>query len=455
MVGAVAGGLGLAACSGCDSPAEQAPTSGADAGAPDVALADAARDVGYLQTDLLPADQWAPIPGFPQECGERIARDPNTAVPQLDWKPCSAKWGPGCKRIDNTWSKWPYRAIGPGREETLRRVDGKPRLSYTRTEWVDNLRFSRSYSVLENVGGERIAAMGVAPQKSGKECSGRLFAGRDTFAVAASLNRSEHLAISPTSGTPKLVGYNIPLDGVLSVADGPDMRAFLSPGFAFYATEGLATAIYDADKRMVVLANESGKGVAVVPHVDAGEGALALLRDGSGSPVRVGYVRTDGSYAPLFDAEAAHYITGMTLDRGVTPPQIVWTEARNEGGFFASTELWTSPFAMNSAGITKRLVAKDAFAPGVSLIAVSADRGRALFRNGLRSARVVRLSDGMGWNLQADSGEAFREIAGIADDEAWLFVTQPDPVVETLPAETGLLRVRIDDLGPPTVPRGF
>jgi len=457
MVGAVAVGLGLAACSGCNSPPEPSPASGADAGAPDVALADAARDVGYLQTDLLPADQWAPIPGLPQECGERIALDPNTAVPKLDWKPCSAKWGPGCKRVDNTWSKWPYGSISPGLDEVVRRLNGTIRVSYLRTEWKDHLNFDRSYSVIEDAQGRRLAAMGVAPPKSGLSCSGRMFLGKDSVAAAAAGRAGrtqEFLAVGPRSLPPKLTAHVTPLVD-FEITD-PFLVTLGTRGQVFYAGDPPSTAIYDPSSRKLTRPKtDAGKLLDVFPYTAAEEGALTIGNDAAGYPLRVGYMSPEGVHSPLFEAEPAHYVTGLTLDRGVDPPQIVWTEARDEGGSFASTELWTSPFATTAAGIAKRLVAKDAFAPGFGFIGVSADRGRALFRNGIQSARVVRLSDGMGWSLQADAGEAFPNIAGIGDDEAWIFVTQPDPKVDNLPGETGLLRARIDDLGPPTVPRGF
>jgi hypothetical protein len=457
MVGIITGGFGLAACSGCKSPPEQAPASGADAGAPEGAVADAARDVGYLETDLLPADQWAPIPGLPQECGERIALDPNTAVPKLDWKPCSAKWGPGCKRVDNTWSKWPYGALGGGPDEPIRRVNGTIRISYIRTEWKDNIHFDRSYSVIEDAQGRRQAAMGVAPAKSGLECSGRVYLGKDGVAAAAAGRAGrtqEFLAVGPRSLPPKLTAHVTPLVD-FEITD-PSLVTLGTRGHVFYSGDPPSTAIYDPSNRKLSIPKTDGaKLLDVFPYVAADEGVLTIGYDGAGYPLRVGYMAPDGTHSPLFQSSAQHYLTGLTLDRGVDPPQIVWTEARNEGGLFASTELWTSPFAMTAAGIAKRLVAKDDFGPGFGFVYLSADRGRALFRNGTHSARLVRLADGMGWSLTADPGEAFTEIAGLADDDAWLFVTQEDPKVQNLPRETAILRARFDDLGPPTVPRGF
>ena len=460
MVGIITGGFGLAACSGCKSPPEQAPASGADAGAGEAAVADAARDVGYLETDLLPADQWAPIPGLPQECGERIALDPNTAVPKLDWKPCSAKWGPGCRRVDNTWSKWPYGALGGGFDEPVRRngKGGAIRISYSRIEWLDgNINFARAYFVIEELSGERSVALGLAPGKSGLDCSGRPFLGSQTVALAAAGRAGrtqEFLAVGPRSLPPKLTAHVTPLVD-FEITD-PFLVTLGTQGHVFYGGDPPSTAIYDpSNRRLTIPKTDGGKLLDVFPYAAADEGVLTIGYDSAGYPLRVGYMAPDGTYSPLFQASPQHYVTGLTLDRGVDPPQIVWTEARDEGGVFASTELWTSPFATTAAGVAKRLVAKDDFGPGFGFVYVSADRGRALFRNGIHSARLVRLSDGMGWSLTADPGEAFTEIAGLADDDAWLFVTQEDPKVQNLPRETAILRARFDDLGPPTVPRGF
>lgn len=422
IAGTVGGALGLAACSGCKSPPEQAPAGATDGGAPEAAVLDAARDVGYMQTDLLPANQWAPIPGFPQECGERIALDPNTAVPKLDWKPCSAKWGPGCKRVDNTWSKWPYGAVGGGPDEPVRRVNGAIRVSYLRTEWKDNTYFDRSYSVLEDAHGNRLAAMGIAPKKSGQECSGRLFLGKDMVAAAAGGRpgrTQEYLSLGPPSIPPRLDSHAMALTSFELGNDIPFLVTLGTRGHVFYSGDPASTAIYDPTTRKLTLPKtDAGKRLDVFPYAAAEEGTLTIGYDGAGYPLRVGYMSPDGTHAPLFEASPQHYVTGMTLDRGVDPPQIVWTEARDEGGSFASTELWTSPFATSAMGIAKRLVAKDDYAPGFGFVGVSADRGRALFRNGRSSVRLVRLADGMGWNLQADPGEAFGEIGGLADAPA-------------------------------------
>jgi len=199
---------------------------------------------------------------------------------------------------------------------------------------------------------------------------------------------------------------------------------------------------------------DGAKRLNALAYAGADEGAVTMIPTGdrfSG----LGYIDPAGNHSSLLQAQPKHNINAVTVDRGADPQQMVWIEAQSDGGDFLSTEIWTSPLAKTSAGIQRRLVAKDPYGSGFTLAALVADRGLVVFKNGLQSARLVRLSDGKGWTIPADTDHNVSEIMGITDDSVWLLVSKRDAMVPDVTEPTAIQRVRLDSLGDPTVPSGL
>lgn len=435
----------LAAC----RTSEPAPASIA----PDAGRVDAGADSEppYVENPLLPASLWKPIPGLPHDCPDRIAIDPNAAVPPLEWKAC-ASGRVGCERVDANWSPRIYQGVYAIGGEPIRRLGGRSYITFMRQEVISPGRYSRQVLTVLDSSGRRLFAKGHVPDA----CVGDSLAtagGMILNAIPAN-GRNEHLIFS-SWGAPNELRADTLDRNAMSTRGYPTLVHGSAAGAIFFYTENpQSTAIYDSEGRKVILAMDGAKRLNALAYAGADEGAVTMIPTGdrfSG----LGYIDPAGNHSSLLQAQPKHNINAVTVDRGADPQQMVWIEAQSDGGDFLSTEIWTSPLAKTSAGIQRRLVAKDPYGSGFTLAALVADRGLVVFKNGLQSARLVRLSDGKGWTIPADTDHNVSEIMGITDDSVWLLVSKRDAMVPDVTEPTAIQRVRLDSLGDPTVPSGL
>ena len=71
------------------------------------------------------------------------------------------------------------------------------------------------------------------------------------------------------------------------------------------------------------------------------------------------------------------------------------------------------------------------------------------------SARVIRLSDGKGWKLQAEPGDGIPDVLGFDDESVWVSIVKDNPALSGLGSANGILRMRLDSLGEPTLSNGL
>ncbi len=116
-------------------------------------------------------------------------------------------------------------------------------------------------------------------------------------------------------------------------------------------------------------------------------GYLAILGD---VPPRLGFVPDGGVARTIVRAPEGRYVTFYSVDRK-NGNSISWYEKDQETG---ELTLYSSPFATDEAGIVRRPVAKLArLAFGV------ANAGYFAYTVRENAMRVLRLSDGLGWDL--------------------------------------------------------
>lgn len=443
------GAWGPFSCTGCRA-SENAAGVGADGATADalVKVSDAAIGDAFVSDAALPPERWERIPGLPDRCGERVARVPNEAVPPLVFSACSSG-RPGCTHLVAEWNPSSAGGIYGFETEPMRRIGSHVDFTYVRVERTTS-RILRSLLVIEKAGNERISALGVAPGNSGDDCVARLSVSENGVALQVIGLPSQYMvgvarapALWPFETITLPVAALDPKDG------GVVMEAFGSTGVAYYRNAG-TSSLYDFRTKQAKPLTVDG--FAWTPW---GEGALTFASDsGAALPARIGYLAPDGTLTKLVDAGPGRLIAAMAVDRGVTPNQLVWIEGADAGVGIASSEVWTSPLVPAAGGIQRRLVARTPRAYGM-LQPIAADRGRLVMPEDRNSARVVRLSDGKGWRIQAEPGEGVPDVLGFDDDNVWVSIVKDDPVLSGLNDANGILRMRLDSLGEPTLPNGL
>ncbi len=181
-----------------------------------------------------------------------------------------------------------------------------------------------------------------------------------------------------------------------------------------------------------------GPGLISEQPKKLGEGFVALLAT---SPPSIGYVPPAGGYQVLRRPAPGHGFLTLTVDHGTS--DIVWAE--DDGN--ENMTIWTSPPATTEAGMQPRRVAKVAF---VSQIV--ARNGVAAIKVNDKLARLIRLSDGMGWDLPPDEGLEFSNPMWMTDEAVWFLASRR--YSGGFPFNSGIRYAR-SALGPPTVPSGL
>lgn len=443
----VCGPLSYTACRSSDGATASAP----DSGAPDVVAVkpgDAAIRDAFVSDAALPPERWERIPGLPDRCGERVARAPNEAVPPLSFTPC-ASGRAGCTHLRAEWNPSPEGGLYGYETEAMRRVGGEVYFTYLRAE-RDGSNVKRSFEVVERAGGDRLAAIGHAPHVTGDDCVPTLSVSE--YGVALQFMGIPDLYVVSVAQAPTRWPFEtttLPVTAIDPKNGGVVMEAFGSTGVAYYRNEG-TSSLYDFRTKQAKTVTVDG--FAWTPW---GEGALTFGSDGSSAlPTNIGYLAPDGTLTKLVDPGPGRLVAAMAVDRGVTPNQLVWIEGADAGFGLSSSEIWTGPLGTTPGAVPRRLVAKTPRAHGI-LKPIAADRGRMVMLEGRSSARVVRLSDGRGWRIDAEPGEGIPDVLGFDDDNVWVSIVEDDPAFSNLGSGNGILRLRLDSLGEPSLPNGL
>ena len=441
----VCGPPSYTACRSSDGATASAP----DSGAPDVVAVkpgDAAIRDAFVSDAALPPERWERIPGLPDRCGERVARAPNEAIPPLVFAPCTSGRS-GCTRMMADWNR--SGGIGGYEAEPMRRLASGVYFTYSRDEKPSS-KTSIASLVVQRASGERVFAIALAPNVSGDDCVLRGAVSDYGVAVQALGIEGEYdVGVAASPDYQSLALTKLPFSVLDPKNGGVVMEAFGSTGVAYYRNEG-TSSLYDFRTKQAKTVTVDG--FAWTPW---GEGALTFGSDGSSAlPTNIGYLAPDGTLTKLVDPGPGRLVAAMAVDRGVTPNQLVWIEGADAGFGLSSSEIWTGPLGTTPGAVPRRLVAKTPRGHGM-LKPIAADRGRMVMLEGRSSARVVRLSDGRGWRIDAEPGEGIPDVIGFDDDNVWVSIVEDDPAFSNLGFGNGILRLRLDSLGEPSLPNGL
>jgi hypothetical protein len=445
----------VSACTSCS----KAPASETDADSGGVEQHDAGRmdggdlpeldagsaEAGADANDPFSVGEWNKFPGAQPNCGLLLAADPGSSVGPMKWQPC-ASGRAGCQKLVADWTANPQGAtsLNLRRSEPVRLIQGQPYLTYERFYLSGMLDyFDSEISIVQPLTGAPVFAIG-ARMNTPDFCSPASAIGEYGvgFIALAPSNDSYLLGwgtwqaptsistfVAPTSSTGQLQGVMI-----------GSAQLFLD------RYDGETIGLFD-------LATHTTKFPAPFPvHVEVEkstpDGAMALS---SSYPYSIVAIKPDASYATVVTPISPQLVTAFALDRA-NGNALVWDESDDAAAGYANPVIWTSPYATTPGALVRRKVALYTDNVGRGGADMVANAGVVLNVIDLDKALITRLSDGMGWLITAEPGDAFYQPAWVDDTEAWLVigkkgVSTPDP--------SGIMRLTRASLGAPTVPRGF
>lgn len=460
-VGIALSGLCLTACSGCS---HSSPSTDGDGGGYEGRPKDAAAD-GFISDQGDAADagvdtgvnpfvgQWNLV-GDPMDCSMRVAQDPAHSIPPLGFAPCKSG-RVGCQTLVVDW--WSNlgglptrRTIDFRRGSIARVIGGRPFLLYSRVypnpnETIRDF-FVAYVSVLQPIDAAPVFASGSFTSDN---CASWTTFGDDGIAYLSSSGSgpAELLAwtpwTSPTSFSTKIIQRTQwGADHAQSVV--------ISAGHLYVETVNpFSVDVFDLATQSLLLAKVPQRLNAGSP-IPVPDGALVL--DGN-APYHADLLRPDATYSSLILPTSPHQLTWAAVDRSASNA-FVWVESDFGGRAYVNPVLWTAPYAARALDLVPRKVAvvTDMTDRGGGDMVVNA--GVALNIVGLSTALLTRLSDGMGWTINAEPGEAFIRPVWVDDNEIWLSTgdaSRPDYSAHT----GGVMRLKRSSLGAPTVPRGY
>jgi hypothetical protein len=404
---------------------------------------------------------WSTAPGTPAYCNLRIADNPASLASK--WIACPSG-RVGCRQIDTSWTNNqgqkleaqtvsdPIRLVGDVPYFKIRRT--WPPADPTKGPWF------AFADVIEPLDGAPVIAVGAAAfqyQGEPRWCSIAGAFGDYGFGFFA-VPRDPAIPLS-------MMGADLTIFGWASWADPGSLTTKAwspseigAPGAYFVSVtmgdrgfwlDGLSpktTYGFDVTTQTGLLAQDR-------QHTEAPVGVPggALVFETS-SPYAIAFLKDDGSHGRLITPTAPQYVTWKTMDRS-SGNDLVWVES-DDGFEYKNATLWTAPLRASEGAIVRRKVAKldDALFRGGARS--PANKGVFLSLVGRSTALLTRLSDGMGWLIQAEPQQRFVDSVWVDDNDVFL-ETAEDPTPQYDLPQSGIMRLSRATLGAPTVPSGL
>lgn len=445
------------------APSEATPKSDADApppprGAPteDAALpedADASEDENPFP------GAWSTVPGTPADCKLRIADHPATLASK--WVACPSGRA-GCRQLDTSWTRhvgWTLNT--QAQTDSIRLVAGVPYFKIRRN-WPPKDPTKGRYVayVIEPLDGAPVLAVGAAafPYKdTTRWCSIRGTFGDYGIGYAA-VPRDPALPLSERGSDVNVFGWASWAAPTLFKTKAWSPGEIGAPGALLSSmTMGDRGFWLDGEGPLTTygfdVTTESGLLAENRHHTEGPIGIPggALVFDAI-APYAIATLKNDGSLVRLVTPTGTQFVTWKTLDRSADNT-LVWVES-DDGFEYRNATLWTAPLAATEASLVRRKVAKldDSLFRGGGRS--PANKGMFLSLTGRNTAVLTRLSDGVGWRIQAEPNERFVDAVWVDDNDVFLETAKDDGSQFQHPP-SGLMRLSRATLGAPTVPSGL
>lgn len=416
------------------TPSEDArvePVRPTDAGKRDVAERDAFVPITDAAGISIPGD-WVETGTLKASCGLRTLRNPETIVP-FPWRPCPDS-GPGCQTFTADWEeRGTTRAFEPAYiDPVFEDENGVVRVSYTR-----DMKFNDpfGYQVVQSMDGPAEVALSQARAGCG------LHAQASKYGLSAvlvdSVEPQGYVAWGPRTAGASLTTVATNVSPSLYVYQG------VATGDGFLALEAT-----NFGGPIVGAAYKFTEGAFVGPtagHTMASEGVRPVAGGFVGvfdtKPWAVGFSPLTGGLQILARPSPGQLMSSLSVDRKQNA--LVWTERTSD----EVHTVWTSPMATTEATMQPRKVARAQY---TSLPVANA--GMFLTTVGERLARLVRLSDGMGWDIPPVGDLLYLQGLWVNDDAIWILASK---VYSGGSPANSAVRITRASLGPPTVAPGL
>ncbi len=390
-----------------------------------------------LDTSVLPPGPWEPLGSGPP-CGINISLDPAASAPPFPWRACMSGRA-GCltffaeSPIREFWSFQPSRLAQPYEDSS------GVHFSYTRQIAAPSGRVALAVVQTLHGAGE-VAFAG----RFGENSCAVLNVHSSPFGTAASIfehppieGREEGPAFAHILHAPKGEMRRFTAVEVTSQLNRNPFIRGLAHGDGFVGIQGShsPSALTIAD----------GRVVSETPPVSGGEllpvpgGYLVKLDEG------IGFVPIQGASRMLIRPLAGNEIVSFAVD--VTAGnEIVWLESDAP---ISTSTVYASPFGLSERSISRRAVAKLPLATagvvneGVLAAPISASK-----------LRIVRISDGLGWDVDGESDAQFMTNIWVNREFAWMGVSKASDGPPGVAFFAGMVRVP-RPTEPPTIPSGL
>ncbi len=389
--------------------------------------------------------EWLRIPGLPAGCAARVAKDPKVAVARLPWRKCLSQ-RPGCEVFLADWGL-------PGGDNFIQNHFATPfedergvHLAYYR----DLERSKYRVSVVHALRGDaELVAFGtLAVPDSCKPL--KIHASRHGYGMTITISAPPESGLphqtwaawSPKEAPTALAVESVTaalgsLYGVQGMAHGDGFMAFEQT-----AGGGVVGSAFRFSDRTLVTSAPTNTLTSETP-IPVNGGYFALVTQAPA--FSVGFMPLTGGHRTVVRPLAGSDVQVVLADRK-NADALVWTEKERATGI---TTLYTAPFTTDEATLARRAVARLPFNVGGAV-----NGGMFAYYFSYQAVRVLRLSDGMGWEIAGETDAPLMGPIWVNDDSIWSVVSSIPEGVPGFPTPGGLLQVARPQ-GPPTIPNGL
>ena len=421
----------------------------ADARDPTRNPTDASTDGGASTDGAVPLPgAFLKIPGLPDSCGARVAKDPTVSIPRLPWRACTSGRA-GCLQFAANWydAHPAYLLTTSHFAQPYEDASGVHLAYWYRTRGANAASFG--VSIVQALHGDaELVILGTAGTdqcdalKIGASASGY-------GATIVQLNSSDAAPIpygiwaawSPRAEPGKLSVHSLtellqPFPIVQGMAQGDGFMTFeQTAGGGIYSSAFRLSDRTLVKPRTPLVGNE-------VPLPVVG-GYIAFVTDTV--PPSVGFMPLEGGYRTVIRPLAGQDFTSLATDRA-NGDALVWAETNPTT---TVTTLYTAPFATTEATLVRRPVAKLPFFQGGVVNA-----GLLAYPLAHDTIRIVRLSDGLAWEIPAEADGPAMSAIWVNQEYVWLTVSAVPFGQPGFPLTGGLARLPIPKTAP-SIPSGL
>lgn len=465
------GALAVAANCSDGTPNQQA---GAADAAPDgtfeashsvVDASEAAVDAG--ETDgPFSVGRWELISGTPAHCSEiRISQDPSLLASR--WVACASK-RTGCRVLDTWWTKNEGLTVDAERHtDPVRLIGDKAYFLWRRTfppAAISAKPFVAYVDVVEPLDGAPVFAIGQRFRYDAKDIPYQCFTDAifGDYGVGFTMSFYNHdnpaaafddwmFGWAPWATPSKLTTRTLTVSA-LGLPHGAYFveKTLGAKGMWLQTREPSTVTHFDftTEKALQAQANL----LSEMPSAVSGGATIFDAR----SPYAIASMKEDGSIERLVTPTAPQFVTAKALDRSMGPT-LLWVESDpGTTGFYSNSTLWSAPLAANEAGIVRKKIAKLVDVKERGGAYGVANKGVFLSLIDANKALLTRLSDGMGWTIEAEPGDGFTQPVWVDDSDAFLESATLAPNGDPDPGRRHtVLRFARSALGAPSVPSGL